>query len=1170
MLRGNGRRAREKDTPALCGHARTHRPHGPRYIFDNDLKVIQSGAFYNVSRDLRLEIKAASLNCCDMDWLVYDARQLLSVSSYLVCGAPDTARGLDLLVPVPAGLYAPDVRTPVCACGDNKLLVLPVTTGSDGQVVLECVDACTHGYARRGVANSSGQFCDPCTVNHNFPNPEGPNQVDSNCRRCEVGGNPDLPNDPSKCLECSPGTFLNADYGCVTACNLTVNGDSTYHFRSSVTVAGGLVCERCADFVNCNKCEDHASSCTECANNLVLYGGVCRPHTSAASACPWSWIVAGGYEDPLTPGRISGRFCTRPGVGTGCGTTQVLVRDQCKGCALGARPALSGLDTCDIAFPAGQACPAGCSCSYRLPSGLDDSGQQLLVKCDHRTNIAALQHSLPLATADLDLTGLSGDVLGDLRRLLSPAVSVTVRELQRQLTSVNVDSESVGHVTSEKRPTVLRIRLPLLQQVDTQSQIAPILSDPSPAGVSTGSLASCGLFQESATGSGVRLSLGTSGVVCPRGHYAAVEGSCSMCGAGQFYQDEEGKVGFNSDCGCKSCGAGTFTAAPAAGSVGDCQKCPAGTQSETLAGDRACWCLEGHARVDRFGPCLPCGTGLNCTSDIRMLAQGYYWEFASESDRIGYHALYHSLLCQREYECNVSTAVSFQGAMPLAYKCPNKEACSGGLTASCADGFTGTLCAVCAAGFTKLYNDCIECGHHGSSIGIAVGIGVGATLFAAFCWRSNGKAACSVANRVPQSSRWEEANIKLVILIGFVQVISAIGHSFPAVQWPENFLAMTSWLQVLTLDIFALASPACLFPGTHIGFYESLLFSLIFPLVLVVLIGLLYQSRRLPFIPGPVTWAGWQATCIRNTVFVLFLFYPGTSQQVFRMLQPCYDICAFEGQQDCDSYLRSDYAIQCNDKQHRSYVVVTGVLGVALFVIGIPLSMLGVLMRKRGAVRAEQDELEHARAADANPPDAAHQIEAVAEDPGKITDDEVLVAGLSGLFEAYTKHAYLWGVVDMLRKIIITSVVLVITDPDSYTQIIIGVCAAFFFVWLTEHIRPFVAYENHVLQQLADSTIGLNLVFGMSLRALGNEVGERTPEEIASDRQSIGLVLIVVNSILMTITVWQMFAVHWKWMSLKNVWQWFCERVIALRVCMRRSQAQVEVYALPHLAQTPV
>lgn len=257
-------------------HVNCFPTHHVRKIDRNEkLTIIENGAFYNITnrKDFNkrtfVSLQVSSLSCCDMDWLAYDFELLLPYpQSSIVCGTPSRVRGKDLLVaPTVAsnpGLYDPINRNPVCGCPNaEQFLVLPAAA-------LKCVDECGAGYLNRDAGDSIVRVCDPCTYHHTFRHPKGLHQVDPNCLRCDIGYNPALVYDPSMCLECRLGFFLNPDQGCVPSCNATVLNEAQYGYRRSTGADGTLVYERCSDFANCNNVRSTSEPCVLSWQALTL------------------------------------------------------------------------------------------------------------------------------------------------------------------------------------------------------------------------------------------------------------------------------------------------------------------------------------------------------------------------------------------------------------------------------------------------------------------------------------------------------------------------------------------------------------------------------------------------------------------------------------------------------------------------------------------------------------------------------------------------------------------------------------------------------------------------------------------------------------------------------------------------------------------------------------
>lgn len=120
--------------------------------------------------------------------------------------------------------------------------------------------------------------------------------------------------------------------------------------------------------------------------------------------------------------------------------------------------------------------------------------------------------------------------------------------------------------------------------------------------------------------------------------------------------------------------------------------------------------------------------------------------------------------------------------------------------------------------------------------------------------------------------------------------------------------------------------------------------------------------------------------------------------------------------------------------------------------------------------------------------------------------------------------AYIWEVIELVRKLILTSFIAVAFDPDSYVQIVFGIIMAFFFLWLTEHVRPFQDPSDHFLTQVSYFVVAITLVLGMALRSLDNEISDRSAQEIESDREVIGVAMIVFNCSIIALILWELVA----------------------------------------------
>ena len=168
--------------------------------------------------------------------------------------------------------------------------------------------------------------------------------------------------------------------------------------------------------------------------------------------------------------------------------------------------------------------------------------------------------------------------------------------------------------------------------------------------------------------------------------------------------DATAAAGDFAHCGCKQCNNGTYSPSPGATDPTQCVVCPiVGTRLDLPAGYRACWCQDGYARTDRFGPCVRCDEsgGTECRNDVRQLRAGYWW--------LSWVALqeYTSFAAdlQKEHDYDPAKTV-YTGPIAVSYPCPRPDSCLGGLGAQCAVGYTGLLCSQCDAGYYVSGDEC--------------------------------------------------------------------------------------------------------------------------------------------------------------------------------------------------------------------------------------------------------------------------------------------------------------------------------------------------------------------------------------------------------------------------------------------------------------------------------
>ena len=614
---------------------------------------------------------------------------------------------------------------------------------------------------------------------------------------------------------------------------------------------------------------------------------------------------------------------------------------------------------------------------------------------------------------------------------------------------------------------------------------------------------------------------------CPAGHYAQPQGDgsvvCQACAAGGYFQDGSGWIGTSSHCACRECPAGTYSETPGAASVGACQKCPTGTEPSLNAGYRACRCLAGHFRRGRFAACEPCGTdvSIECTNDVRTLNAGHWWGFASREAEAAYTAFVADLRLEES-----ASNLAYAGYFPQPYECPNADACLGGDNASCATGYTGVLCSQCVEGYFDYLGDCKECPSKGEAIVAAIFIVLLLLLIFGYLLRQNfmehrrelddEEEEAAVQRARPQSSSSLTKHLasaaatldtvmtridgnpivtKAKIVLSFLQVASSLRESFSSVVWPTNFRAFLGAFRFLNINPFAMVMPVCLVASWHLDAYADFVVMLLLPTACVLLIGI-YAALRHPPRAQADDYGDFMAGCWRNVFFFVFLFYPSMALNTFRLLRPCTPVCLDTDQTDCTEYLDSDYSIECRGSRYDAFYAAAAVVA-AVVACGIPLALLVVLVYER---RVQKQ---------------------VPAGPGATPFQR----GLAFFYESYSNNCYLWEAGEMVRKLLLTSVIIFIGE-DSFTQLTVGVLLCIVALCLHAQLRPFPDGQDYWLQYISLSALTASLLIGIALRGQQSE-SEQADDEAAAARDNEGLgVLLILCCI--ACFVWLILYAAWR------------------------------------------
>ena len=187
----------------------------------------------------------------------------------------------------------------------------------------------------------------------------------------------------------------------------------------------------------------------------------------------------------------------------------------------------------------------------------------------------------------------------------------------------------------------------------------------------------------------------------------------------------------------------------------------------------------------------------------------------------------------------------------------------------------------------------------------------------------------------------------LKILLSFLQIILSMAKSFNNVPWPVSFssiaLVTLDWINV---DVFtgmrgfgcALGASIALKP------LEALILHLMFPLMItsacmvafvVLKIGVKKLMKGTDAEKKNMIFMLWSTNC-KVLIAVYIVLYPGLCMRLFNTFK-CVEISGI-------SYLEADYNVVCGGDLHNTQVVAT-VVGMILYILGIPGFMLAILYK---------------------------------------------------------------------------------------------------------------------------------------------------------------------------------------------------------------------------------
>ena len=413
-----------------------------------------------------------------------------------------------------------------------------------------------------------------------------------------------------------------------------------------------------------------------------------------------------------------------------------------------------------------------------------------------------------------------------------------------------------------------------------------------------------------------------------------------------------------------------------------------------------------------FEKCYKCMQGMKCRDDYASLKSGYWWEWRNETHNERYRNFIVNLVTSSP--ALDTSSVQFPFPIPTPYKCPREESCKGGLDSPCENGYEGPLCAVCSSGYYKQLQTCARCPSKSRLVGqlsiIAATVLVIVVILVWMNKRQN--------KRGKRRPLIDMCLSKLKIIIGFYQVTNGLLQTFSYIKWPESLEAIGKYSEILQIDVLQIAPNNCLFSQFRVNAFGSLLAMMSINVAATVVSVIAYtvskviisRSQRMQGDEKSREISQTKEIVLRNLFFFLYVTYLGTCAKTANVLPlACQTLCRDKKEEFCYSYMKADYSIQCHGTKYNHWLILAYIS--AAYIVAMPTMSFIALWRQRRVLSFASD--------DNTLQTIGYGLE--------------IFSGLSFLFENYNHRSWYWELVEMSRKVILTSgMILVGQESRSY------------------------------------------------------------------------------------------------------------------------------------------
>ena len=321
---------------------------------------------------------------------------------------------------------------------------------------------------------------------------------------------------------------------------------------------------------------------------------------------------------------------------------------------------------------------------------------------------------------------------------------------------------------------------------------------------------------------------------------------------------------------------------------------------------------------------------------------------------------------------------------------------------------------------------------------------------------------------VVTSSIFVQMYSHLKVLIGFFQISSAMTMTFN-IPWPSSFVDFCNLIKAINIDYQAIFAPLdpCSFKADFLQAYYYHMATLPAVCFVIFLAGATAKIAHKCFGKGPPSHTVTERAS-KASLFIVFILYPGMGTRIFTMFK-CDKVAGI-------NWLQADYETVCFEGEH-ALAIVTAVVFMGIYVVGIPLVSVGVLYKRRKQLW------------DPRFPELKRMY--------------------GSLFVYYKPEFWWFEFVESLKKMMLAGGMVVVADGSS-AQVIIAIVISLMYLVIILDSHPYLDPKDQKLQSYSTVQIILTLIMGLTLKL----VTEQTERE----RDVIGILLVAINGSVVIMT----------------------------------------------------